>query len=120
MSGPPSPWFYIGCGSAALSVCLGAFGAHGLRAKGISTEQLKIWETATHYHMSHSVGLIIAAQTLGRNRFNWSAALFSAGIVLFSGSLYALVLSDQKWLGAVTPVGGLAFIGAWGLLALAK
>ena len=103
--------------SGALAVALGAFGAHGL-AEAVLPERLATWRTAALYHLVHAAALAVTA--LGA-RFGWrtgpAGLLFLTGTVLFSGSLYALVLLDLPVLGAVAPVGGVAFIGGW--LALA-
>ena len=104
------------------AVVLGAFGAHGLKAR-LSPELLSVWQTGVQYHFYHALGLVL----LGLAFFHLpdgaalraSAWLMTAGIVLFSGSLYALALTGQKWLGAVAPVGGVAFLLAWGALAWA-
>ena len=97
--------------SGAVAVAAGAFGAHALR--DIVTEaRLETWQTAASYGLAHAVVAAFAASRPAR----WSqraAALFLAGTLLFSGSLYALVLLDLPWLGAVTPLGGVAFIAGW-------
>ena len=101
---------------AALAVLLGAFGAHGLKAK-ITPEMLAVYQTAVQYHMWHALGLAVVALTLLRwprlNLLRWSGWLMILGIVLFSGSLYALALTNIKALGVITPFGGMAFILAW-------
>lgn len=105
----------------ALAVALGAFGAHGLKSQ-LSTEMLQTWKTGVDYHFYHALGLLligILAVSFPSELVKWSAILLTAGIVLFSGSLYALAISGIKWLGAVTPVGGLSFIAGWVLLFLA-
>uniref|UniRef100_A0A0G4H634 DUF423 domain-containing protein n=1 Tax=Chromera velia CCMP2878 TaxID=1169474 RepID=A0A0G4H634_9ALVE len=113
-----SGWWIAGCSSAFLTVGLGAFGAHALRAK-VKPEMLKVWETGVTYQMFHSLGILIAAKAVGNSKkTNWPAALFGAGIILFSGSLYALVLTDISKLGILTPFGGLCFMAGWGALAL--
>lgn len=111
-------WIVAGAGLAGLAVVLGAFGAHGLKTK-VSPDLLEIFETGVRYHLFHAVGLIL----LGLLGFHYSpdvvhlpAILFATGILLFSGSLYLLVLTGLRWLGAVTPIGGLAFIAGWILL----
>lgn len=105
---------------AALAVIMGAFGAHALKAR-LGVELGAVYRTAVDYHFYHAIGLLaagLAAERLpGVRALRWSGALFGAGIVLFSGSLYVLSLGGPGWLGAVTPVGGLAFIGGWLLLA---
>jgi uncharacterized membrane protein YgdD (TMEM256/DUF423 family) len=111
--------FVTGSIAAGLAVMLGAFGAHGLEAM-VTPERLGTFETGVRYHMYHALALLFAAwastQWPGR-RITWAAYLFLAGILIFSGSLYVLVLTDTPWLGAVTPLGGLAFIAGWVLLA---
>lgn len=105
---------------AGLAVILGAFGTHGLKAK-ISPEDLSIFETGVKYHFFHALGLILIG-ILGFHfpevTIQLPALLFVIGILLFSGSLYILVLSGLRWLGAITPFGGFAFIAGWLLLAL--
>ncbi len=109
--------------SGALAVSMGAFGAHGLRAV-LPLQAMAIYETAVSYHFWHTLALlacgVLAALWPERERWlNWAGAGFLAGIVLFSGSLYGLALSDQRWLGLVTPVGGLCWIAVWLILAWA-
>ncbi|MEY3666689.1 MAG: DUF423 domain-containing protein [Pseudohongiellaceae bacterium] len=103
-----------------VAVVLGAFGAHALEAS-VSPDRLAIWQTAVHYQMFHSLGLLACAwleAVLGRiTLLRWSARLFLVGLLLFCGSLYLLVLADAAWLGAVTPLGGVAWLAAWLLLA---
>ncbi len=106
----------------ALSVALGAFGAHALEAR-ISADLLQTYETAVRYQFFHVIALFFAAIAIGRypsnNMGTIAGWLFILGIVLFSGSLYVLIASGQRWLGAVTPLGGVAFIAGWICLALA-
>jgi len=109
----------LGAISALVSVAAGAFGAHALRAR-LAPELLAIFETGARYQMYHALGLVAVAWAASR----WPSALvtaagwlFVAGTLLFSGSLYALVLSGVRALGAVTPVGGVAFLVGWALLA---
>ena len=104
---------------AGLAVMLGAFGAHALKAK-VSPENLTIFDTAVKYHMYHALGLIF----IGLLGFHFPvksiqipAYLMMGGILIFSGSLYILVLSGIRWLEAITPIGGIAFIISWLLLA---
>jgi uncharacterized membrane protein YgdD (TMEM256/DUF423 family) len=111
----------LGALSALLSVAAGAFAAHGLRQR-LSPEQLTIFETAARYEMYHALGLLAVAGAAGR----WpgaavvsAGALFVVGTVLFSGSLYLLALTGTRWLGAITPFGGLAFLAGWAALAWA-
>lgn len=111
----------VGSVAAFLAVALGAFGAHGLRSR-LSPEMLAVFETGVRYHMYHALAIIATALVLGRMS-GWlvSAAgwCFAAGIVLFSGSLYALALTGVTILGAITPIGGVAFLLGWAFLALA-
>lgn len=106
----------------AMAVALGAFGAHALRSR-TSPELQAVWQTAVQYHAWHALGLlgigIYLLQRPAATLAGWSAWLFVAGIILFSGSLYALVLSGTRALGAVTPFGGAAFIAGWLVLAWA-
>lgn len=105
----------------ALAVALGAFGAHGLKSQ-LSTDMLQTFKTGVDYHFYHALGLLfigILAVSFPSDLIKWSAILLTAGIVLFSGSLYALAISGIKWLGAITPLGGLSFIAGWVLLFLA-
>lgn len=111
-----------GAVSAALAVVLGAFGAHGLRAR-LPADLLAIYQTGCQYHVYHALGLL-AVGLLGLHlpasgALRASGWLMLAGTVLFSGSLYALALTGQRWLGAITPLGGTAWIAAWLLLAWA-
>ena len=105
----------------ALAVALGAFGAHGLKAH-LSTEMLQTYKTGVEYHFYHALGLLfIGAISISypSGLLNWSAVLLAIGIVLFSGSLYVLAISGIKWIGAITPLGGLSFIAGWVLLFVA-
>jgi uncharacterized membrane protein YgdD (TMEM256/DUF423 family) len=112
----------LGSLCALVAVALGAFGAHALEGR-FSTEMLATWETATRYHFYHSLGLLIVGLVglhFPRSALlQWAGWLMFAGILLFSGSLYVLSASGIRWLGAITPVGGAAFIAAWLLLATA-
>jgi uncharacterized membrane protein YgdD (TMEM256/DUF423 family) len=99
-----------------LAVALGAFGAHGLEAKLIANGKVEIWHTAALYHLVHAVVLLALATRSPVARLPF--ILFMAGIVIFSGSLYALALSNVKVLGAITPIGGLCLLGGWLTLAL--
>lgn len=108
--------------SAALAVVLGAFGAHGLRAR-LPADLLAIYQTGCQYHVYHALGLL-AVGLLGLHlpasgALRASGWLMLAGTVLFSGSLYALALTGLRWLGAITPLGGVAWIAAWVLMAYA-
>ena len=101
---------------AFAAVALGAFGAHALKAR-LSADALAIWQTAVLYHGWHALALFgVGAVLLARPDaapLAWSAWLFAAGIVLFSGSLYALAFTGVKALGAITPVGGVLFLAGW-------
>lgn len=112
----------IGAVNAALAVMLGAFGAHGLK-ENVSAELLDIFQTGVQYHFYHALGMLavgIIAYHLPESGFlKWSGWLMLAGILLFSGSLYLMTFTGARWLGAVTPFGGTAFIAAWILLAIA-
>lgn len=113
---------FLGFGAvlAGLAVAFGAFGAHALRAS-LGAEDLATFETGVRYHMYHALALLAAAWAAARwpdatavTVAGWS---FVLGVLVFSGSLYVLVLTGQRWLGAVTPLGGLAFLLGWILLA---
>lgn len=95
----------------AMSVIAGAFGAHIL-ADSVSATRLDTFETAAFYHMVHSVVLLCLCLTRPEG-FLWAKRLLLAGILIFSGSLYLLVLTDTPWLGAITPIGGICFILGW-------
>ena len=109
----------LGAVLAALAVVLGAFGAHGLRAR-LSPQDLETFEVGVRYQMYHALALIVVSWAIA----HWEAGtaitagwFFVAGILLFSGSLYVLVITGPRWLGAITPIGGVAFIVGWLLLA---
>jgi uncharacterized membrane protein YgdD (TMEM256/DUF423 family) len=109
----------MGSAFGFLGVALGAFGAHGLRGR-LTPGDLAIFETGVRYQMYHALALLLLALFLSRNTSGaayLSGWAFSAGIVVFSGSLYLMVLTGQRWLGAVTPLGGLAFLVGWAALA---
>lgn len=112
----------LGGVNAALVVILGAFGAHALKGR-LSVEMLAVYQTGIHYHLFHALGLLViglvATQIPAATYLKWSGWLMLAGIVLFSGSLYILSISGLRWLGAVTPFGGVAFIAAWILFVIA-
>jgi uncharacterized membrane protein YgdD (TMEM256/DUF423 family) len=114
---------FIGLGSisAFIGVALGAFAAHGLKTR-LAENLLAAFETGVRYQLFHALALLAVGLAYGR----WpgpvmaaSGYLFVAGTVLFSGSLYALSLSELRWLGAITPLGGIAFLGGWLCLAWA-
>ena len=107
---------------AALGVAMGAFGAHALKSM-LSAERLAVYHTAVQYHIGHALGLllvgVLANQGSANTLMNVSGWLMLAGVVVFSGSLYTLTLTGVRWLGMVTPVGGVALIAAWVTLAIA-
>ncbi len=112
------------CGAffALLAVMAGAFGAHGLRGV-IGERGLEVFQTAVTYQVYHSLALILVAilplARLSRRLLGIAAGFFVAGILLFSGSLYVLVLTDIRWVGPVTPVGGISFMVGWILVGIA-
>lgn len=115
---------FVMLGSALmfLGVALGAFGAHGLSAYLARHELANTFETAVRYHMIHGLAIFAAAGAVGKwggALPTWAGYLFVAGIILFSGSLYLLVATRMRWLGAVTPLGGVAFLAGWLCLFLA-
>jgi uncharacterized membrane protein YgdD (TMEM256/DUF423 family) len=115
-------WIATGAWGLALAVAIGAFGAHGLRGR-LDDYSMTIYERAVFYHFVHALGiLIVAAVTeaglLRRSSGVWACRLLAAGVVLFSGSLYALALTGNRVLGAITPFGGVSFIAAWVILAI--
>jgi len=105
----------------AVAVAVGAFGAHGLKAH-LSEAMLQTWKTGVEYHFYHALGLLligVLSVSMPTNLLNWSALFLFAGIVLFSGSLYILAITGIKWIGAITPLGGLCYIVGWVLLFVA-
>jgi uncharacterized membrane protein YgdD (TMEM256/DUF423 family) len=114
-------FFALGSGLSLLGVAFGAFGAHTLKSK-LAPEMLETFEIAVRYQMYHSLGLLAAAWAVSQWQNQLTAAsgwCFLAGILIFSGSLYVLSLTGIRWLGAITPIGGLAFIVGWGCLVIA-
>ncbi len=129
--GPPPPqykdssmtqWFApLGALLGALAVAAGAFGAHGLRAR-LDARMLEIWQTAASYHLVHALALVVAGLVAAQKAGvapKVAGAAFLLGVLVFSGTLYALALTDLRWLGAITPLGGVAFIVGWVALAVA-
>ncbi|MDW0113930.1 DUF423 domain-containing protein [Sporosarcina saromensis] len=119
------PFFIIaGAVNAAIAVALGAFGAHALKER-LSAHYLDIWETAVQYQMFHAIGLLavgilMSSALLGPStQLSWAGYLLLAGTIIFSGSLYVLSLSGIGILGAITPIGGVAFIAGWIMLIIA-
>jgi uncharacterized membrane protein YgdD (TMEM256/DUF423 family) len=114
-------FWWLGCVFGLVAVAAGAFGAHALRAR-LSAELLAVFETAARYQMVHALALLAVALVAARAPSAAASAagwLFAVGIVLFSGSLYALALTGIRVLGAVTPLGGVCFLAGWVALALA-
>lgn len=115
----PTTMLRAGAVLGGLAVAAGAFGAHGLR-DSLPPADLETFEVAVRYQMFHALALVLcAALPVGTPRVVAAARCFLAGVVVFSGSLYALVLTGPRWLGAVTPVGGTLLIVGWVLLATA-
>ena len=111
----------LGAVAAFLAVTLGAFGAHGLRGR-LTPEMLAVFQTGVQYHLYHALALVLVSAIMGRLS-GWliqtAGWCFAAGIVLFSGSLYVLAISGVTIFGAITPIGGLAFLIGWACLAFA-
>ncbi|KAA0546141.1 DUF423 domain-containing protein [Bacillus sp. BGMRC 2118] len=106
----------IGAINALIAVALGAFGAHGLEGK-LSAKMLEVWKTGVTYQMFHAIGLLVIGLLVGKYEnvasFTWAGWIMFIGIVLFSGSLYALSTTGIKFFGPITPLGGVAFLIAW-------
>lgn len=109
-------FFRIAAALCFLAVALGAFGAHSLKATLQAHDMVSVWEKAVLYHFLHALALLVLALHGIESRA--PAILFVAGIILFSGSLYLLALTNVRWLGAITPLGGLCFLAAWAWLAI--
>ena len=108
-------WIIIGAIFAGLSVLIGAFGAHGLKGK-ISTEDLVIFEVGVRYQMYHAIALILLgliSASMSGKILTLPGIFFCSGIIIFSGSLYLMVLTNIRWLGAITPIGGALLIFGW-------
>ena len=109
----------LGAGNAILAIVLGAFGAHALR-NSIPERMLEIYHTAVNYHLYHALGLLLVglllSQQLNSELLKASVWIMQAGIIIFCGSLYLLSISQISWLGAITPIGGIAFIISWALV----
>jgi uncharacterized membrane protein YgdD (TMEM256/DUF423 family) len=112
----------IGALACLLAVVLGAFGAHALRAR-LAPDLLAVYYTGVQYHFWHALGLLAIALALAHfpaaEGLKWAGWLMLAGILIFSGSLYLLAATGQRWFGAITPIGGTAFIAAWATFAYA-
>ncbi len=117
-----APFFALGAASGFVAVAAGAFGAHALRAR-LPADLLAIFETGARYQMYHALALLAVGLAQDRPApsplWAWSGWLFAGGTLLFSGSLYALALTGARSLGAITPVGGVALLAGWLLMALA-
>ena len=114
-------WIVVGALLGAMGVAFGAFGAHGLRSR-VAPDLLAVFETGVRYHLIHALALVGVGFAAMRWSGPWLSAagwLFLAGVIVFSGSLYVLVLTGARWLGAVTPLGGVSFILGWLALAVA-
>lgn len=112
----PALWIRLGAGFMFLAVGLGAFGAHALKARQ-SPEMLAIFETGVRYQVYHALALLLLAAVRGPSKAGWC---FTAGIVIFSGSLYLLALTGVKKWGAVTPIGGVLFLIGWLILMFSR
>jgi uncharacterized membrane protein YgdD (TMEM256/DUF423 family) len=114
-------WLFLAAVNGFVAVAAGAFGAHGLKTR-VSPEMVAIFETGARYQMYHALALLATAWVAAQAP-SWLASgagwCFFIGILIFSGSLYALTLSGQRWLGAITPIGGTAFLIGWIFLAAA-
>lgn len=117
-----NPFLFFAGLSGFIAVVLGAFGSHALRER-LGPDMLRIWETAVQYHLVHALALLGIAVMLAHGRqppmLAWAGWCFLGGTVVFCGSLYILALSGMRWLGAVTPLGGLLFLAGWTLVAVA-
>ena len=116
-----SLFLFLSAVCALTGVAMGAFGAHGLKAM-LGPEMLAVYKTAVDYQMWHALGLGLIAllkhQAVASKLLLWAGWLMFAGIILFSGSLYVLAISNIRWLGMITPFGGMAFLIAWLLVML--
>lgn len=104
-----------------IAVGAGAFGAHALK-RVVAPDMLAVWQTAVLYQLIHGMGILVIAALLPRYAtplMAYAGILMLIGVLIFSGSLYTLVLTDVRWLGAITPIGGVSFIAAWTLVAWA-
>jgi len=110
----------LGSGLAFLAVALGAFGTHSLRDR-LSPNSIQIWQTGVQYHLIHAVALVLVGIIAGQNdsrAIRASGWLLTIGILVFSGSLYALAVTGIRILGAITPIGGICFLTGWGILSV--
>ncbi|MEY2563432.1 MAG: hypothetical protein QOH88_1625 [Verrucomicrobiota bacterium] len=109
--------FRIAAALCFLGVALGAFGAHALKDTLQNSGMLDAWNKAVLYHFLHAIALVALALHGAGNRAAWF--LIMAGIIFFSGSLYAMALTNVRWLGAITPIGGICFLAGWAWLVIA-
>lgn len=120
VKGRASKFLTIGAILGFLGVAVGAFGAHGLKSM-LAPEMLAVFETGVRYHMYHALAVLVAGrvcETRDHPLFCYAAGAFILGIVLFSGSLYVLSVTEVRWLGAITPLGGVMFLIGWLLLGI--
>lgn len=113
-------WILVGTVSGFITVVLGAFGAHGLKEILTSNQTMGIYNKAVLYQMFHTIAILIVGLleiNLGKS-FNLTGIMFTSGILFFSGSLYILAITNMKWMGAITPIGGLCFLAGWLILFL--
>jgi len=114
-------FLFLGSINAAIAIMAGAFAAHGLKSR-LSTHYLEVFQTGAQYHFYHALALLIVGiiiqQFPEQGLLKWSGYLFLLGILLFSGSLYTLSITGITWLGAITPLGGVAFIVGWLMMAV--
>ena len=110
----PVTFFRIAAGFCFLAVALGAFGAHALKATLQNQGMLDVWNKAVLYHFLHAIALMVISLNAVGNRIAFY--LLATGILFFSGTLYALAISNVRWLGAITPIGGLCFLAGWAWL----
>ena len=111
-------WVALGGAFGLIGVAFGTFGAHGLRGS-LDPDALGTFETGVRYQMYHALALLFLGAMggrLGLDQSNWIGWLFTAGIVIFSGSLYLLAITGWRWFGAITPLGGLCFLAGWAVL----
>lgn len=112
-------WLFFGATLSGLAVLLGAFGAHGLEGR-VTPERLETFEIGVRYQMYHGLALLLLAllkTSIDHSLMKYVGIGFIVGVVIFSGSLYLLVTTDTPWLGAITPIGGVAMVASWILLA---
>ena len=114
-------WFAVGAIAGAIGVALGAFGAHALKSR-VTEDLLNVFEIGVRYQMYHAIALLAVGWSATRWPGAWVTAsgwLFAVGILVFSGSLYVMTFTGARWLGAITPIGGLCLILGWTALAVA-